>query len=72
MHYHISMMMIYQARSIPKLFRSALSRAILCCSDVYQFQQEERYIELSFRLNQFPADLLENIFVYSFVNLISV
>ena len=41
-----------------KLFRSALSRVTLCCSDVYQFQQEERYIELSFRLNQFSADFI--------------
>ena len=49
-----------------KLFRSALIRAILCCSDVYQFQQEERYIELSFKLNQFSADFIGKYFCLFF------
>lgn len=40
-------------KNFSKLIRSALIRAILSCSDVYQFQLEREYIELSFTVNQF-------------------
>ena len=41
-----------------KLIRAALIRAALCCSDIYEFQQERQYIELSFSLNHFPASFI--------------
>ena len=41
-----------------KLIRATLIRAILCCSDVYLFEQERRYMNLSFKLNQFATDFI--------------
>lgn len=38
-----------------RLFRSALIRAVLTCSDVYQFELERQYIESSFTLNRFSS-----------------
>ena len=41
-----------------KLIRTALIRAALCCSDIYEFQQERQYIELSFTSNHFPVGFI--------------
>ncbi|CAF2131128.1 unnamed protein product [Rotaria magnacalcarata] len=41
-----------------KLIRMALIRAALCCSDIYEFQQERQYIELSFTINNFPVGFI--------------
>ena len=41
-----------------KLFRAALIRAARCCLDIYDFQQERQYIELSFALNHFSPDFI--------------
>ncbi|CAF2794264.1 unnamed protein product [Rotaria sp. Silwood2] len=49
-----------------KLIRAALIRAVLCCSDVYEFQQERQYIELSFSLNRFPASFIHEYVVAFF------
>ncbi len=41
-----------------KLIRAALIRAARCCSDIYEFQQERQYIELSFTINHFPTSFI--------------
>ena len=41
-----------------KLIRVALIRAALCCSNIYEFQDERQYIELSFSLNHFPFEFI--------------
>ena len=41
-----------------KLIRATLIRATRCCSDIYEFQQERQYIELSFTLNNFPPNFI--------------
>lgn len=41
-----------------KLIRAAFIRAALCCSDIYEFQQERQYIELSFTMNHFPDNFI--------------
>ncbi|CAF1316526.1 unnamed protein product [Adineta steineri] len=42
-----------------KLIRAALIRATLCCSSIYEFQQERQYIELSFKINHFPDNFID-------------
>ena len=47
------------------LIRAAMIRAARCCSDIYEFQQERHYIELSFTINNFPIDFIsEHITVF--------
>jgi hypothetical protein len=40
-------------------FRLALKRAICYCSNVYDFDQERLYIELTFLVNDFPLEIIE-------------
>jgi hypothetical protein len=51
--YHQPSNMIYS-----KLIRTALIRATLYCLDIYEFQQERQYIELSFTINGFPIGFI--------------
>ena len=47
------------------LIRAAMIRAARCCSDIYEFQQEWQYIELSFTINNFPiAFINEHVTVF--------
>ena len=47
------------------LIRAAMIRAAGCCSDIYEFQQERQYIELSFTINNFPIGFInEHITVF--------
>ena len=47
------------------LIRAAMIRAARCCSDIYEFQQEWQYIELSFAINNFPTGFInEHITVF--------
>jgi hypothetical protein len=47
------------------LIRAAMIRAARCCSDIYEFQKEWQYIELSFNINNFPIGFInEHITVF--------
>lgn len=55
---------IYDAVSFSKwnTVQMALLRAILCCSDLEDFQQERQYIEFSFLFNHFCYDYIRECF----------